>query len=341
MIANNKLFYTCAVCSFLTSYSAKASLLETNVALMQAMDKITGKVTEVVVPVGGEAKFKSFSIVLRACKKTPPEETPENYAFVDITDNHSTEKEVNIFKGWMMSSTPSLNGLEHPIYDVWLLECQNRKGKLNLLTAEELSLRDQIVQKIETNTTDITKKVKESLAKVEEIEVVEVGEFLKSEDPTTEAVEDKSIAEEKEVKTDAVSELEAVPDEPKIAHTEQTDPESNAPKSLINFGNDDALDDVSEEDVVEEDTILIDEDANETKDDNSDTEESDDDMLKELLNTKAVKENIIKVESDITNEIKDDDIKDEDKNQLIDFSKFLIDEDEDALEIKNDTLKTN
>ena len=51
-----------------------------NTAKMQAMDKITGRVSVIEVPVNSEVRFGSFSIVVRACKATPPEETPENYA---------------------------------------------------------------------------------------------------------------------------------------------------------------------------------------------------------------------------------------------------------------------
>ena len=44
----------------------------------------------------------------------------ENYAYINIKDLQSNEL---IFMGWMFSSTPSLNSLEHPINDIWLLKC--------------------------------------------------------------------------------------------------------------------------------------------------------------------------------------------------------------------------
>ena len=46
----------------------------------------------------------------------------ENYAYINIKDSHSDKV---IFSGWMFSSTPSLNSLEHPINDIWLLKCDN------------------------------------------------------------------------------------------------------------------------------------------------------------------------------------------------------------------------
>ena len=146
-LINNKALKTTvaavALCAFCDV--AAAANIETNMAHMQAMDKITGRVSEIDVPVNGEAKFGSFSIVVRRCVTRSPEETPENTAFVDVVDNYNTDDPINIFKGWMFSSTPALNAVEHPIYDVWLLKCYNAdlKGK-KLLSEDELILRDEI-----------------------------------------------------------------------------------------------------------------------------------------------------------------------------------------------------
>lgn len=146
-LINNKALKTTvaavALCAFCDV--AAAANIETNMAHMQAMDKITGRVSEIDVPVNGEAKFGSFSIVVRRCVTRSPEETPENTAFVDVVDNYNTDDPINIFKGWMFSSTPALNAVEHPIYDVWLLKCYNAdlKGK-KLLSEDELVLRDEI-----------------------------------------------------------------------------------------------------------------------------------------------------------------------------------------------------
>ena len=141
----NKLLLGSALALLSSALPAAAANIDTNMARMQAMDKITGRVSEIDVPVNGEAKFGSFSVVVRKCVTRSPEETPENTAFVDVVDNYNPEKPLNIFKGWMMSSSPAINAVEHPIYDVWLLKCYdgNTKG-LKLLSAEELKVRDEI-----------------------------------------------------------------------------------------------------------------------------------------------------------------------------------------------------
>ena len=142
---NKKLFLATTVACGIVFSSSYAADITTNTARMQAMDKITGKVSEIDVPVNGLANFGTFSILVRKCVTKSAEETPENTAFVDIVDNYQTSNPINIFKGWMFSSTPALNAVEHPIYDIWLLQCYNREDKkLKILSNEQLERRDTI-----------------------------------------------------------------------------------------------------------------------------------------------------------------------------------------------------
>lgn len=145
MVTRNKFWTAATVGSLLFSMQASAAEIKRNTAQMQAMDKITGRVSVIDVPVNSEVAFGSFSIVVRACKTTPPEETPENYAFVDVADSSFGKMQFNIFKGWMMSSSPALNAVEHPIYDVWLLKCiDTNVDKSKLLSEEQLKERDAL-----------------------------------------------------------------------------------------------------------------------------------------------------------------------------------------------------
>lgn len=126
--------------------SARAAEISTNTAIMQAMDKITGQVDLIEVPVNQEVVFGSLSIVVRECKTRTPEETPENFAFVDVVDKNTAVGDVNIFKGWMLSSSPALNPVAHPVYDVWLLKCANKLvDPKNLMSKEQLEARDAVV----------------------------------------------------------------------------------------------------------------------------------------------------------------------------------------------------
>ena len=133
-----------AILSLFATFSAFAGEISTNTAVMQAMDKITGQVDLIEVPVNQEIGFGTFSILVRECKTRTPEETPENFAFVDVVD-HTTHGNINIFKGWMMSSSPALNPVAHPIYDVWLIKCVDRKTDIKKrMSAEQLAARDKI-----------------------------------------------------------------------------------------------------------------------------------------------------------------------------------------------------
>ena len=110
----------CAAVAGMAAAPAFAAEISTNAALMQAMDKVTGRVNKITVPVNSKIAFGDFSLVLRACKKRPAEETPENFAFVDVADKSFGTDEYSIFRGWMLSSAPGMNAIQHPIYDVWL-----------------------------------------------------------------------------------------------------------------------------------------------------------------------------------------------------------------------------
>lgn len=138
-------FAGAALLASIAAYNTQAAEISTNTAVMQAMDKITGQVSLIDVPVNQEIKFGTFSIVVRECKTRTPEETPENFAFVDVVDNADTPQQINIFKGWMISSSPALNPIAHPVYDVWLLKCINKQvKKQNQMTEEQLNNRDNI-----------------------------------------------------------------------------------------------------------------------------------------------------------------------------------------------------
>jgi len=95
------------------------------VAVLQGMDKVTARVSTILAPVGQTVRFGSLEIIVRQCDKRPPEETPESAAFVDIWEVRPGEAAADLFRGWMFASSPALNALEHPVYDVWVIDCKN------------------------------------------------------------------------------------------------------------------------------------------------------------------------------------------------------------------------
>ena len=99
--------------------------LDGSVATMQALDKITARISTLSVPVGESRQFGTLEVTVRRCAFHPPEETPENAALVVIRDlgHDSTVAPAEVFSGWMFSSSPAISALEHPVYDITLLAC--------------------------------------------------------------------------------------------------------------------------------------------------------------------------------------------------------------------------
>ncbi len=104
---------------------APDAALEMDTAVLQGLDKITARVSTFDAPIGAIARFGTLEIVPRTCHKRPPEEPPESAAFLEITEIRPGEAPVLLFRGWMFASSPALSALEHPVYDVWVLDCQN------------------------------------------------------------------------------------------------------------------------------------------------------------------------------------------------------------------------
>ncbi len=130
---------------------------------LRALNKVTAKYSDIVINMGETGKYGALEITARYCDKRPPEEFPETTAFVEIVDKsrklesdlkHVPKKqeidspeavaldhveadsaiaaaagerimpENMIFSGWMFASSPALNGVEHPVYDVWVIDCK-------------------------------------------------------------------------------------------------------------------------------------------------------------------------------------------------------------------------
>lgn len=131
---------------------------------LRALDKITATYRDIEIPIGEKAQFGPLTLLPRTCDKRPPEETPETTVFLEVYagDEDVTLQRVQqarahtgedsdqprpqpvssivlpgekpkssdtpsgqpLFIGWMFASSPSLNAMEHPVYDVWVIDCK-------------------------------------------------------------------------------------------------------------------------------------------------------------------------------------------------------------------------
>jgi len=91
---------------------------------LKILDKISSKNTLIQLKNGELVKFKDLSIKSFKCKNSEFDDNPEITAYIqvkDLTDQNNDE--VFAFNGWMFSSSPSITPFDHPVYDVWLVNC--------------------------------------------------------------------------------------------------------------------------------------------------------------------------------------------------------------------------
>jgi hypothetical protein len=91
---------------------------------LKILDKISSKNTLIQLKNGELVRFKDLSIKSLKCKNSEFDDNPEITAYIqvkDLTDQNNDE--VFVFNGWMFSSSPSITPFDHPVYDVWLVNC--------------------------------------------------------------------------------------------------------------------------------------------------------------------------------------------------------------------------
>ena len=113
------LFYFCLVLN-----SNSKSNLEGTFTDIKILDKISSKNTLLKLKNGELVKFKDLSIKSLKCKNSEFDDNPEITAYIQVRDlTNKNNDEVFVFNGWMFSSSPSIAPFDHPVYDVWLINC--------------------------------------------------------------------------------------------------------------------------------------------------------------------------------------------------------------------------
>ncbi|MFM1960348.1 MAG: hypothetical protein RL588_1865 [Pseudomonadota bacterium] len=102
-----------------------------DVAVLQAVDKVTAETIRFEAPVGQPVRYKSLILTVRACERTAADEPAEDsiaYLTVDSQPKVQAGRPApdgrQVFRGWIYASSPGLNGPEHPVYDAWLITCR-------------------------------------------------------------------------------------------------------------------------------------------------------------------------------------------------------------------------
>tara|TARA_A100001234_G_scaffold132078_1_gene115807 strand:- start:138 stop:542 length:405 start_codon:yes stop_codon:yes gene_type:complete len=91
---------------------------------IQVLDKISSKNVLLKLENGKEIKHKDLSIRSMKCKNSEFDDNPEITAYIQVIDvTKKTNDDVFVFNGWMFSSSPSIAPFDHPVYDIWLVNC--------------------------------------------------------------------------------------------------------------------------------------------------------------------------------------------------------------------------
>ena len=98
--------------------------LEGSFTDLKILDKISSKNTLLKLKNGEIVTFKDLSIKSLKCKNSEFDDNPEITAYIQVRDlTYENNDEVYVFNGWMFSSSPSITPFDHPVYDVWLVNC--------------------------------------------------------------------------------------------------------------------------------------------------------------------------------------------------------------------------
>ena len=111
---------------FLLPLTVSAETIEKKYASFKLLNKTTNKVSTKDILVSSKILWETLNIEVLYCGSTPPTEIPEDYVLIDVYDTINNQN-TNIYKGWMISSSPDVTPLENPIYDLWLVDCSNDK----------------------------------------------------------------------------------------------------------------------------------------------------------------------------------------------------------------------
>ena len=88
--------------------------------MLKGLDKVSGEVTDLDLAKGETKSVGRIEVTLGDCRYPEDNVAGEGYAWLTIRD---PSRDAVIFEGWMVASSPALNALDHPRYDVWVIRC--------------------------------------------------------------------------------------------------------------------------------------------------------------------------------------------------------------------------
>tara|TARA_Y100000816_G_scaffold165331_1_gene118466 strand:- start:141 stop:548 length:408 start_codon:yes stop_codon:yes gene_type:complete len=91
---------------------------------LKILDKISSKNELINLINGEELIYKDLAIKSMKCTNSEFDDNPEIKAYIQVRDLTKNDNDkVYVFNGWMFSSSPSIAPFDHPVYDIWLVDC--------------------------------------------------------------------------------------------------------------------------------------------------------------------------------------------------------------------------
>ena len=110
--------------SIFPSNSNSDNELEGKFTDIKVLDKISSKNTLLKLKNKEETRYKDLLIKSMKCKNSEFDDNPEITAYLQVKDiTKKSNDDVFVFNGWMFSSSPSIAPFDHPVYDIWLVNC--------------------------------------------------------------------------------------------------------------------------------------------------------------------------------------------------------------------------
>ncbi len=103
---------------------AMADKFKNPTAVFAGLDKITGRIISFEVAVNETVQFGALQLTPKVCYSRPVAEKPQTTGFVEVEEITLSNEAKRLFNGWMFASSPGLNAIEHPVYDIWLTGCK-------------------------------------------------------------------------------------------------------------------------------------------------------------------------------------------------------------------------
>ena len=93
---------------------------------LKALDKITAKTSTIRLAVGEKNFFGPLEIKALKCQISEGKDISDTVAYIQVKDLSAKDNNsVFLFNGWTFASSPTLQSIDHPIYDLWITSCEN------------------------------------------------------------------------------------------------------------------------------------------------------------------------------------------------------------------------